>query len=308
MQRRIHVMSANYESYKIFYYVAYYGNITLAAKALYLTQPTVSHAIINLENELNCKLFIRSKAGVTLSPEGEVLFKHVSKACKELLLGEKHLKALLDSEKKLITIGTSETVLKSFLIRILGQFKAQNPDTFFRIYTPDNHAVYEQVKDGSFDLGIVVEPLARTDLESRRLTDFSMTCIAGPKLAYLNDHPITYSEICRHPIICLAPGTASRIYLDHLFLEHQVHLQPDIELASSDLITPLVEENIGIGFVPRVFADKAIKKKRVVELNFASSLPTRSICLLTDPEHQPSVICQKFMTELQKLPQQVPLS
>ena len=47
-------MSISYDSYKVFYFVAYYQNITLAAKALFLTQPTVSHYIINLEKDLNC--------------------------------------------------------------------------------------------------------------------------------------------------------------------------------------------------------------------------------------------------------------
>lgn len=292
-------MSASYESYKIFYYVAYYKNITLAAKALFLTQPTVSHAIKTLENELSCTLFIRSKSGVSLSPEGEVLFSHISKAYKEISRGEQHLKEFLDSEKKLITVGTSETVLRSFLTKTLGHFKSQNPQTYFRIYTPDNHSIYEQIKDGTFDLAIVLEPFIPNDLETLHLLDFSMTCIAGPNLGHLAGRTVTYQEVCRYPIICLTPGTASRNYLDHLFLDHHVHLQPDIELASSDLITPLVEENIGIGFVPRIFAENAIKKKRVVELKFSSALPTRSICMLTDPERQPSVICQKFMAEVQ---------
>lgn len=81
-------MSISYDSYKIFYYVAHYQNITLAAKALYLTQPTVSHYILNLEKDLNCKLFIRSKKGMQLSPEGELLFQHISKAYMEISEGE----------------------------------------------------------------------------------------------------------------------------------------------------------------------------------------------------------------------------
>lgn len=294
-------MSVNYEAYKIFYYVAYYRNITLAAKALFLTQPTVSHAIKTLENELDCTLFIRSKTGVELSEEGKVLFAHISKAYKEIVRGEKHLKEFLDSEKKLITIGTSETVLRSFLIKAMGEFKAKNPQTYFRIYTPENQSIYEQIKEGTMDLAIVLESFIPNELESRYLTDCSMTCIASPNLSHLNGRTVTYKEINRYPLICLTPGTGSRIYLEHLFLEHHIPLQPDIEIASSDLITPLVEENMGIGFVPKVFAEKAIRKGKVLEVKFSSALPDRSICMLTDPTRQQSVICQKFMKELPEL-------
>lgn len=291
-------MSANYEAYKIFYYVAYYQNITLAAKALYLTQPTVSHAIKTLENELNCQLFIRSKSGVALSEEGELLFSHISKAYKEILRGEKHLKEFLDAQKKLITIGTSETVLRCFLTKALGKFKSQNPEAYFRIYTPDSHCVYDQIKEGSLDVAIILEPFASNELTSQHLADFSMTCIAGPHFAELSQKVLHYKDLINYPLICLTPGTASRTYLDRLFFEHHIHLYPDIELASSDLVTPLVEENIGIGFVPRIFAENAIKKGRVVELTFSDPLPSRSICMVTNPESQPSLICRKFMEEL----------
>lgn len=61
-------MSVNLDSYKTFYYVAKYRNITHAAKALFQTQPTVSRCIAGLEAELGCRLFVRSKKGVMLTP------------------------------------------------------------------------------------------------------------------------------------------------------------------------------------------------------------------------------------------------
>lgn len=73
-------MSVSYDYYKIFYYVAKYRNITAAANALFLSQPTVSRTIQNLETELGCQLFIRSKKGVVLTPEGEILYRYVSRA------------------------------------------------------------------------------------------------------------------------------------------------------------------------------------------------------------------------------------
>ena len=116
-------MSISYDSYKVFYFVAYYQNITLAAKALFLTQPTVSHYIINLEKDLNCRLFIRSKKGMLLSPEGELLFAHISKAYEEISEGEKKLPEYLHMGKGLIKIGASETSLRDYLIPVLGRFK-----------------------------------------------------------------------------------------------------------------------------------------------------------------------------------------
>ena len=63
-------MDSNFEYYKAFYYVAKYENLTKAASVLKTSQPAVTRTIHNLENNLGCRLFIRSKSGMTLTPEG----------------------------------------------------------------------------------------------------------------------------------------------------------------------------------------------------------------------------------------------
>ena len=70
-------MAANFEYYKIFYYVAKYRNITQAAKILLNNQPNLTRAIKTLESELGCPLFIRNNRGMKLTPEGERLFEHI---------------------------------------------------------------------------------------------------------------------------------------------------------------------------------------------------------------------------------------
>lgn len=64
-------MNTNFEHYRIFYYVAKYGNLTKAATVLHTSQPSVTRTIHNLEKNLNCRLFERSKVGMKLTPEGE---------------------------------------------------------------------------------------------------------------------------------------------------------------------------------------------------------------------------------------------
>ena len=81
-------MAANFEYYKIFYYVAKYQNFTLAAKALLSSQPSVSRCMQALETELGCRLFIRTKRGVSLTAEGEQLYQYVAPACEQIFKGE----------------------------------------------------------------------------------------------------------------------------------------------------------------------------------------------------------------------------
>lgn len=291
-------MSISYDSYKVFYFVAHYQNITLAAKALFLTQPTVSHYILNLEKELNCKLFIRSKKGMRLSPEGELLFEHISKAYTEIAEGEEKLKEYLNMGKGLVKIGASETSLRTYLIPFLGRFKEKYPNIQLRICNTTCSQVNEALRNGSLDLAIMATPFPENDLELQLLANFSMSVITGPAFSHLADRPLTYQEAAKYPMICLEPETSGRYYLENLFVSHGVHLQPDIELSSADLITPMAMRNMGIGFVSSTFAEHGIQSGRVIELTMEEALPPRSICMLTDPKRPQSLACQRFIDTL----------
>ena len=109
-------MTSNFEYYKIFYYVAKYGNLTRAAAALNTSQPAVTRVIHKLEADLGCRLFIRSKSGMELTAEGNRFFEYVSAGCLQFFRAESHLSDLLKLENGTISISATETALHSWLL------------------------------------------------------------------------------------------------------------------------------------------------------------------------------------------------
>jgi LysR family cyn operon transcriptional activator len=79
----------NLELYKIFCCVVSTGNILKASEQLYISQPAVSRAIKQLENNIGCQLFVRSSRGVKLTKQGEILYKYAKQALTFLRTGEK---------------------------------------------------------------------------------------------------------------------------------------------------------------------------------------------------------------------------
>ena len=136
-------MSVNFEYYKIFYYVAKYKSITQAASLLYSSQPSISRMIKILEQELGCTLFIRTRKGVALTPEGEELFDHVAPACEELFVGEELLSRSYGLQGDTIRIGASETALRCFLFEKLELFYTEHPAIKLKIY---NHTASEALE------------------------------------------------------------------------------------------------------------------------------------------------------------------
>ena len=112
-------MEITYDYYRIFYYVAMYKSFSKAAKVLMSNQPNITHFMNNLENQLGCKLFVRSNRGVTLTAEGEKLYQHVSVAYQHLHAAEAELAMERSMESGSITISASEIALHLLLLHVV---------------------------------------------------------------------------------------------------------------------------------------------------------------------------------------------
>ena len=120
-------MNQNLSSYRIFYTVANTGNISKAAKELYISQPAISKSIQKLEESVGCKLFSRSSRGVVLTEEGKLLYEHVSSAFETLNLGEEKLRRSIELGVGHLKIGVSATLCKYMLLPYLKEFIRRNP-------------------------------------------------------------------------------------------------------------------------------------------------------------------------------------
>ena len=92
-------MNSNFEYYKVFYYVSKYENLTKAESALKTSQPAVTRTIQNLENELGCRLFTRSKTGMKLTPEGKIFYEYIAAGCAQFFRGENNLSNMITLPK-----------------------------------------------------------------------------------------------------------------------------------------------------------------------------------------------------------------
>ena len=115
-------MNANFEYYKVFYYVSKYENLTKAASVLKTSQPAVTRTIHNLENILGCRLFTRSKSGMKLTPEGKIFYQYVAAGCAQFFKAEDNLNNLISLENGTIYISATETALHCSLFEAVRDF------------------------------------------------------------------------------------------------------------------------------------------------------------------------------------------
>ena len=115
-------MDINYELYKVFYYVADTLSFSEASKQLFISQSAVSQSIKALEKKLDQVLFIRSTKKVQLTPEGEILLRHIEPAINLIKRGESQIMETASTGGQ-IRIGASDTICRYFLVPYLERFQ-----------------------------------------------------------------------------------------------------------------------------------------------------------------------------------------
>ena len=109
-------MDINYELYKVFYYVAKTLSFSEASKKLFISQSAVSQSIKALEKKLEQPLFIRNTKRVKMTPEGEILFKHIEPAINLIIRGENQIMDVKALGGGQLRIGASDTICRYFFL------------------------------------------------------------------------------------------------------------------------------------------------------------------------------------------------
>ena len=142
---------------KYFVTVVEEENILKASQVLHITQPTLSRQLMDLEKELNCKLFIRSNRKITLTSEGLFLY---NKAKEIILLQAKTINALKNSHEIIsgdIYIGCAETNAFKFLAKTMTKIKKTHKDIHYHIFSGNADTVIEQLDKGILDFGLLID-------------------------------------------------------------------------------------------------------------------------------------------------------
>lgn len=278
-------MNISYEYYRIFYYVAKYKNLTVAAEALHNNQPNISRIIKLLEHELGCQLLIRSNRGISLTPEGKLLYSHVKIAVEQLRSAEEELHLVTGLHKGLVTVGVSETALRLLLLPVLKNFKKKYPDIRVRIQNHLTTQAIESVQSNSVDFAVVVSfDAIPKSLKSYSLLQFQDILIGGSAFSELTRRTLSLQELTAYPLVSLDEHTTTYHFYDRFYRTNGLIIKPEIEVATTDQILPIVKSNLGLGFIPEVFAKEALALGDICRIPLQEEIPCREIYLVENEE------------------------
>lgn len=288
-------MNTNFENYRTFYFVAKYGNITAAAEALYSEQPNVTRAIKNLERDLGCVLFARSNKGVTLTPEGEMLYRRVAIAYEQIAAAEEELSRHNGFEEGLLRIGVSETALHEVLLSALVRYHTLYPKIKFSLVNLTNTQAISAVKNQAVDFVLISTPFSLDkSLKSVPIKRFQDIVVCGERYRYLTGEKVSFRELTGLCIVSVNKTTKTYEYYRTLFRRYGLEFAPEIEVSTSNQILPIVKNNLGIGFIPASFAENEIANGEVFRLETEEEITPREVCLIKRADFSLSVAAKEF--------------
>ena len=292
-------MQAHLEQYKVFKAVADSGNISATAKSLYLSQSAVSQSIKTLESSLGVRLFSRSRRGVTLTNDGRTLYEYVSGALALLEAGENRLNESRELTRGELTIGASNTLTESYLLRYLQEYHRSYPGVRVRILNGTSRRVMNYLHGGTRDLAFVTtdEPVEGFDNRLCLKTHTSFVAAADYPVDF--DRAYTLAEISAMPLILLEREAGSRRFLENCFLKEGLRLEPEIELASYELLISLAGIGLGVAGVTEEFSQDALDRGIVRKIKLTEPLPERAVSMLTLKNTGTSMAARKFMELIQ---------
>lgn len=272
-------MSQNLSAYRIFYAVANTGNISKAAKELYISQPAISKSIQKLEENLGVKLFDRSSRGVTLTPEGELLYAHVKSAFETLAIGEDKLRRCMALGIGQLTIGVSATLCKYVLLPYLKDFIKKYPHINISIACHSTNQTLKLLEDGKLDVGLIGKPAHIKNIDFYSLRQIEDIFVATQDYLHnLKIRGVNRQHILQNStLMLLDKENMTRQYIDNYFEDNQILIQDAIEVSNMDLLIEMAKIGLGVGCVIRDFVKIELLSNILMEIPLTPPIPKREI-------------------------------
>jgi DNA-binding transcriptional LysR family regulator len=286
---------------RIFCKVIELRSFSKAAGTVFLSQPTVSSHIKDLENHFECKLIDRLGREVVPTKAGELLYGY---ATKMLALEEAAEKALYEFQGEMkghITIGGSTIPSGYVLPPLLGKFKEAYPEVTVTLIEGDTARIIQDTLDGRVELGVVGAKAREAKLLQEKIMDDEMFLIVPKDHKWEKAGQVSLEELAVEPFVMREPGSGTRRSIEQA-LDQPGHLSRRLnvvaEMGSTEAVRQAIKAGMGVSILSeRAVADElsvgTLKKVSIKRRSFR-----RAFYLIRRKHRTESPLCQAFVAFL----------
>ena len=235
---------------KTFLYVAELNSFTQAADKLGYSQSTVSFQIRRLEEELDCTLFERINHTVVLTDQGRKVLEYAHKIEKMT----KELKGSMQRKDEIsgnIRLAMADSLCDAFFNEDFKEFRRRYPGIILKIMTGGTEEMFRLMNQNEADAILTLDShVYDMRYVIAREEEVGIHFVAGKDCPLIKKRLVSIEEIIRYPFVLTEKGMSYRRLMDEKLAEKSLEVRPVLELGSTRLISSLVEQNVGISFLP----------------------------------------------------------
>ncbi len=246
---------------RVFMEVADSGTISLAASKLFLSQPTVSQIIRELEEHYQILLFERIAQKLYITDQGKFLLEHARHVLAEF--DDLETTMLQFSQKPTLRIGATLTVSTCLLPKILSDLSSRLPDTQIFSYSGNTSAVEERLLRSELDVGLIEGKVKSPKLVSMPLISDYLVLICSTSHPLAKKKRVTLKELSSYSFALRESGSGTRTLMESYLNGHHIHIDVRWETCDIDsLKTAVLDQNLLTIASVRLF-EKEIKEQKV---------------------------------------------
>ncbi|MCM3598232.1 LysR family transcriptional regulator [Metabacillus idriensis] len=255
--------------------VSNFNSFSRAAEHLFITQPTISKMIKNLETELGVELFDRSRKKLALTDAGQIILEQAKLIDKAFNNLETELDNLTGLKKGHIRIGLPPIFYAHFFLKIISSFHEKYPGITFQLVEDGSKKIEEDVTNNLLDVGIIVLPTKNDIFDHFSFMEEDLKLILHPSHRLAEKKEVQLAELANESFILF---NKDFVLNDRIILScNSVGFNPHIisESSQQSFIEEMVASKLGISLLPESICDNLntnVKSVKVVNPSISWNL------------------------------------
>ena len=261
----------NYNTLRYFVVLAETEHYTQAAQKLFISQPSLSYAISNLEKELGVPLFEKSGRNIKLTRYGTILYNNAAVGMKMIEDGFQLIQQFSSNHTRNINFAFLFVLGRSMIPQLISRFKCSEEysDIYFALSQNNTKVILDNIRNGTYDLGICTYVSNAPDILFTPILHHELVLIVPENHLLASRTEIRIPDILDYPLISYNSSCSeTRQLIDSLFRPFS-DKKPNIvyECEEETTIAALVEKNCGIAVVPNIETLNLFQLKRLSLVN-----------------------------------------
>jgi len=270
----------------VFKEVAETNNITLSAKNLHMSQPSITLQIQNLEFEYGARFFDRTNKGVTLTKEGKIFYKRIRTILDILESFKEEIRALAKDQKRLVYLGATSTIGEYVLPNILAFLYETHPGMEFKVKIANTDSITQDVLEGKIHIGLIEGPPSQhKDLNVASFWEDELVVVVPNVHPWASRERITLAELPQERLVIREDGSGTRKVMEMALTERGLDLDQlnvTMELGSTQAIKQVVAAGLGITIISSLIVSNECDRQIFKTLKIQDVHVHRPFSMLTN--------------------------